>query len=118
MNENQTKFYQDVKSLFATYRQLIPEVGEAYDALPGEVYKDGALSGKVKRLMALSGALVHGCRACIIFQTEHALNLGAGVDEILEACSVAISLGGTMAASETTLVIQYLEEKGLVGDTK
>lgn len=79
-----------------------------------EVYKDGALSGKIKRLMALSGALVHGCRACIIFQTEHALNLGASVEEVLEACSVAISLGGTMAAGETTRVFQYLQEKGLI----
>lgn len=114
MNESQILLFEDVKKHFDTYRRLVPEVGETYDALPSEVYKDGALSGKVKRLMALSGALVHGCRACIVFQTEHALNLGASVEEILEACSVAISLGGTMAAGETTRVVQYLSEKGLI----
>ena len=114
MSESQSKLHQDVKELFDTYRRLMPEVGDNYDALPAEVYKDGALNGKVKRLMALSGALVHGCRPCIVFQTEHALNLGASVEEILEACSVAISLGGTMAAGETTRVVQYLQEKGLI----
>ena len=114
MSESQSKLHKNVTDLFDTYRRLMPEVGDTYDALPGEVYKDGALSGKVKRLMALSGALVHGCRACIIFQTEHALNLGASVEEILEACSVAISLGGTMAAGETTRVVQYLQERGLI----
>ena len=118
MSENQTQLHQSVKDLFDTYRQLMPEVGDTYDALPAEVYKDGALSGKVKRLMALCGALVHGCRACIVFQTENALNLGASVDEVLEACSVAISLGGTMAAGETTRVVQYLQEKGLVAKTE
>lgn len=114
MSENQTELFRDVKDLFDTYRQLMPEVGDTYDVLPAEVYKDGALSGKMKRLMALSGALVHGCRACIVFQTEHALNLGASVEEILEACAVAISLGGTMAAGETTRVVKYLREKGLI----
>jgi AhpD family alkylhydroperoxidase len=64
--------------------------------------------------MALSGALIHGCRACILFQAEHALSLGASVEEILEACSVAISLGGTMAAGETTRVVRFLQEKGLI----
>ncbi len=118
MSESQSKLHQDIKDLFDTYRRLMPEVDATYDALPGEVYKDGALSGKVKRLMALTGALVHGCTACIVFQTEHALNLGARVEEILEACSVAISLGGTMAAGETTQVIRYLQEKGLIESVK
>jgi len=114
MTENQTELKQEVMDLFNSYRRLMPQVGETYDALPGEVYKDGALSGKTKRLMALSGSLVHGCRACILFQTDHALALGASVQEILEACSVAISLGGTMAAGETTRVMAYLQEKDLV----
>jgi AhpD family alkylhydroperoxidase len=83
-----------------------------------EVFKDGFLSGKVKRLMALVGALVHGCRACILFQTEEALLLKATAEEILEACAVAISLGGTMGAGETTRVIRLLEEKGLLEDLK
>lgn len=114
MTESQTELRHEVQDLFNAYRRLMPGVGEAYDALPAEVYKDGALSGKTKRLMALSSSLVHGCRACILFQTEHALALGASLEEILEACSVAISLGGTMAAGETTRVMGFLREKGLL----
>jgi AhpD family alkylhydroperoxidase len=78
------------------------------------VYKDGVLSGKVKRLMALVGALIGGCRACILYQTENALQLGATVDEILEACSVAVSLGGTMASGQTTRVVEFLRESDLL----
>lgn len=62
----------------------------------------------------IGGRLTHGCRACILFQTNEALKLGASVDEILETCAVAISIGGTMAAGETIRAIQFLGEKGLV----
>ncbi|MFP4452584.1 MAG: carboxymuconolactone decarboxylase family protein [Desulfobacterales bacterium] len=97
-----------IERIFLILNQFVPNGtgdnnGDTYDALRGKVYKGGALSGKIKRLMALSGALIHDCRACIVSQTQHALNLGANVEEVPEACSVAISLGGTMAAGETLI---------------
>jgi AhpD family alkylhydroperoxidase len=112
--ENQTELLETINQNFDIYQNLIPDVGQAYDALPSEVYKDGELKGKIKRLMGLAAALTHGCRACILFQTDEALKLGASVDEILETCAVAISIGGTMAAGESTRVVQFLGEKGLV----
>jgi AhpD family alkylhydroperoxidase len=116
MPENQTELINSIHENFSLFRKLMPEVGETYDELPSEAYKDGELSGKVKRLMALSAALTHGCRGCILFQTERALNLGASVREILESCAVAVSLGGTMAAAETTRVVALLREKGLIDE--
>jgi AhpD family alkylhydroperoxidase len=114
----QEKLLGEMNQMWAIYKQCIPDVASAYDELPMEVYKDGVLSGKIKRMMALTGALVHGCEACILFQTEEALALGATAEEILEACAVAISLGGTMGAGETTRVVQLLEEKGLLEELK
>lgn len=114
MIESMSELRDSHKAQFEKYRELMPEVAEAYDALPAEVFKDRALSGKTKRLMALTGALVHGCTACILFQTEKAIDLGADREEILEACAVAISLGGTMAAGETIKVIQLLKELGRI----
>lgn len=112
--ENQTELLEAIHLQFESYKRLLPDVGEAYDHLPAEAYKDGSLGGKTKRLMALSVALTHGCRACILFQAQEALKLGASVEELLETCAVAISIGGTMAAGETTRVVQFLQEKGLV----
>jgi len=94
----QEKLSSEINQLWDIYRKCMPDVAHAYDELPMEVFKNGVLSGKIKRLMAVVGALVHGCRACILFQTEEALSLGATAEEILEACAVAISLGGTMGA--------------------
>ena len=114
----QEKLFSEIVEMWDIYKKCMPDVARAYDELPMEIYKDGVLSGKIKRLMALVGALVHGCKACILYQTEEALTLGATTEEILEACAVSISLGGTMGAGETTRVVQFLEEKGLLEELK
>lgn len=114
MFASQVETRQKTRELFEKYRELLPEVGEAYGVFPEVAYRDGVLSARIKRLMALTGALVHGCEACILHQTDLAIEQGATVEEILETCAVATSLGGTMAAGETTKVVQYLEERGLV----
>jgi AhpD family alkylhydroperoxidase len=113
---SQSKLHAKIIDMWDLYKKSLPDVGKAYDELSMEVYKDGVLPGKIKRLMALTGAIVHGCRACILFQTDQAMAAGATVEEILEACSVAVSLGGTMGAGETTRVVEFLDEKGLLSD--
>lgn len=114
MPEMQVPIKEFIVSNVMKYQKLVPGVGMAYEALTSEVYKDGALDSKTKRLMALSIALTHGCRGCILFQTEQALELGASVEEVLEACSVAIAVGGTMAGGETSRVVQFLTEMGRI----
>ncbi|MDY6952143.1 MAG: carboxymuconolactone decarboxylase family protein [Thermodesulfobacteriota bacterium] len=99
---------------FAIYKDKLPEAGRLYTESVTETYKDGAVSSKHKRLMALVGALVHGCEPCMLAQTDKAIEQGATVEEILEACAVAMSLGGTMAAGQTTLVIRFLKEMGKI----
>lgn len=114
MTESQVELRQRIMRTWERYQELNPEIGQAYEELPHAVYKNGALDSKTKRLMALSGALIGGCRACILTQTDRAIQLGATVDEILETCGVAISLGGTMAAGHATRVVDYLEEKEMI----
>jgi AhpD family alkylhydroperoxidase len=115
MTENQVSVKEWVKMNVRKYQELLPEVGAACENLTSKVYKDGALNCKTKRLMTLAVAFAHGCRGCILFQTEQALSLGASVEEILEACSVAIALGGSMAGGETARVLQLLSEAGSIG---
>ncbi len=74
--ESQTKLLEQIDNTWNVYKKCVPGIARAYDELPMEVYRDGALPGKIKRLMALTGALVHGCRACILFQTENTLAAG------------------------------------------
>ena len=77
-------------------------------------YQAGALDAKTKRLIALCGGLVSGCKGCILAQTDLAVQEGACAEEVLETCAVAMSLGGTMAWSQVAMVVEYLEESGLI----
>jgi len=92
--------------------QLLPDVMEAVRGLTAEVYKDGALSSKAKRLMSLAVALGAGCRNCILAQTMYALENGATKDEILETISVVVSMRGTTGVGESLRVVQALDELG------
>ena len=94
------------------FAELLPDVWGALRGLTAEVYKDGALSCKVKRLMSLALALGAGCRNCILAQTMYALENGATKDEILETLSVVVSMRGTTGVAESVRVIQLLDELG------
>ncbi|WP_320043563.1 carboxymuconolactone decarboxylase family protein [uncultured Desulfobacter sp.] len=111
MLENQTELKNRIHEQANAFRTLSPELSRAEGALTQCVYKNSVLSAKTKRLMAMTTAIVQGCRGCILYQTDAALNLGASVDEILECIGVAISLGGTLAEGQATRVIAFLEEK-------
>ena len=78
------------------------------------VYRDGVLDSKTKRLIALCGGIVAGCKGCILGQAEHAISNGATTEEILEVCSVSLSLNGTLAGSQISMLIEYLKEKDLL----
>ena len=110
--ESQRQLKAAIHDNWQRYLDLMPDVAEAYAQLPQAAYAPGKIDAKTKRVMAVAIAVTQGCRACMLFQTEKALELGAEPMEILEACAVAISLGGTMAAGETTRVVQHLEELG------
>jgi len=75
-------------------------------------YGEGALSRKVKRLIALAAALKVGCTNCILAQTVMALDEKATKEEILETLQVAIAIGGTTGIGESLRVIKLLDELG------
>lgn len=110
-----TEELAEIREHFLGFFEVGPEFNETFKDHYDTIYKDGALNAKTKRLIALCGGLVAGCKGCILGQTDHAVASGASADEILEACSVALSLGGTLAGSQVAMVVQFLKEKGMVG---
>ena len=108
----------DLYNSFADYRgkssQILPDVAAAADVVRNAVYKDGALSRKVKRLIAMGIALGMGCTPCIIGQTRQAVEAGASKEEVLEAASVLLAVHGTSGYSESWRVVKVLEEMGVM----
>ncbi|MEJ2599352.1 MAG: carboxymuconolactone decarboxylase family protein [Anaerolineales bacterium] len=56
--------------------------------------EDGALSGKVKEMMALAISIVVGCEGCIAYHVHDAIQAGAEREELLETVGVGLFMGG------------------------
>ncbi|QHG90900.1 carboxymuconolactone decarboxylase family protein [Sulfurimonas sp. CVO] len=115
MNDSILDYEGEMWQLFNVTKTEMPDLAEAYyGPVKDAVYRDGAMNLKTKRLMSLAVAIQAGCKDCMISQTSKALELGATTEEIFETCSVAVSMGGTLAWSKALVVADYLREKELI----
>ena len=112
--EKQLELYDSLIKYRDKRSQALPDVAAAGDAVRDAVYKDGALSRKVKRLIAMAVALGIGCTPCIIGQTKFAVEAGATKEEVLEAASVLLAIHGTTGYAESWRVVKVLEEMGMI----
>ena len=91
---NYRKEVRDMRVMNKRMYELTGSAGEAQNTLYEEAMKDGALDRKTKELIGLGiGICVH-CDACIYGHTEKAVMLGATIEEIADACKVALIMGG------------------------
>lgn len=109
--DNQLDYYTKTGELRDEFDRGLP-VMASYTTFRKGVYRDGALSLKNKRLIALACGLQSGCTRCVQGQTKDAIATGATKDEVLEAVSVAVVMGGTTVSAETWRVVKVLQELG------
>ncbi len=110
--ESQLELSNEVGKYEGMFLQALPDVDAARIALRDAVYKDGALSLKVKRLIALAVAVRAACIPSIVHQTMLAVEAGASKDEVMETMSVLLAISGITASSESYRVFKVLEELG------
>ena len=75
-------------------RQLIPDVYRGFAALSDAALAEGALSPKVKELIAMAVGIVDGCDGCIASHARSAVRAGATPQEAAEAIGVTIMMHG------------------------
>jgi len=112
--EKQLEIYNSIMDYRDKRSKVLPDVAAAGDAVRNAVYKDGALSHKTKRLIAMAIALGMGCMGCIIAQTKQAVEAGATKEEVLEAASVLLAIRGSSGYAESWRVVKVLEEMGIM----
>lgn len=110
--ESQTKLNEERLELLGKFKGIVPDFMAAEFAVNDLAYKDGALSTKIKRLMALAIALRARCTNCILAQTQLALEAGATKEEIIETLQVVTAMSGTTGIAESLRVIKFLDEQG------
>lgn len=87
-----------------------PEVMGKAQGLVKSVHGEGALSAKVKELLALAMGVQAGCDACIAHHVRMLVRLGADRTEILEACGVFIQMGGGPGQARAAEVLQAFDQ--------
>lgn len=107
--------YAEVVEETKIFRGLHNDAMSAFLGLSKATTADGALSKKVKELMALAIGVNSHCEGCIIAHVKGALKAGATLEEIAEAVGVSILMGGGPAqvygAKAVAAAKQFAEEQ-------
>jgi len=104
-------YFKEGMSKVARLYELKPEVLQSFLDFNGKVFADGALSTKVKELIAVAAAHVTQCPYCIASHTKNAKKAGASDEEIAEAIFVATALRAGGALAHSSIAIEAFEEK-------
>lgn len=97
MNQPETSYQgitREVSSQLRTLRSDLPAPMAGFNDLARAAMADGALSEKVKELMALALGVAAHCDACIGFHAKALVKLGASKPEVEETLAVAVYMGG------------------------
>lgn len=97
------------KALTRKRTALAPEIDAAFRAFSTAVFKERALPGKTKQLIAVAVAHVTQCPYCILGHARAALDAGATPEEIMEAIWVAAEMRAGAAFAHSVLALGALE---------
>jgi len=101
-------FQETMRVLSETNRETMHHFRTFMDS----VLTKKVLDTKTKELIALATAITARCSYCISIHVKNALAAGATREEILEAATVAILMGGGPAFTYVTEVKKALDEFG------
>src|SRR5947209_17530990 len=90
---------------------LAPETQAAFDVFSRKVFADGALSAKLKQIIAVAVAHVTQCPYCIKGHTKAALRAGATPQELMEAIWVAAEMRAGGAYAHSTAMLDAIAEE-------
>ncbi len=92
--------------------EFAPETLAAWRNFSHQVFEDGALSGKMKDLLAIAVAHTTQCPYCIRAHTKRALDKGATGQEIMEAIWVAAEMRAGAATAHSNLAMDEIIKAG------
>ncbi|MEP1096582.1 MAG: carboxymuconolactone decarboxylase family protein [Cyclobacteriaceae bacterium] len=116
MAKNYTEYYENLVQLMDELGERIPGPMGGFFELHLKSVMGGALSEKVKELIALGIAITVRCDGCIAFHVHDALMAGATQSEIVETIGVAVMMGGgpsVVYGCEALDAMKEIEQSGL-----
>lgn len=94
MSKDYAQVAKDVVTRARALNSAMPEAMAGFGQLGKAAYADGALSAKMKELVALAIGVAARCDGCIAWHAKMALKHGATREEISELLAVCVQMGG------------------------
>jgi AhpD family alkylhydroperoxidase len=110
--EDKMGFTPDILNMMG---QLNPDMFEHYKKCEDGIQQDGAISAKVKVLMALAVMASQRCDACCESQMRSALHHGATKEEIMETMNVIFITSGAPGVASCRKALKHMEGEEVHG---
>jgi AhpD family alkylhydroperoxidase len=94
MTTNYVDYHKHLEERLSQLGRDLPGPMSGFARLHKKSVEEGALSAKVKELMALAISIVVRCEGCIAYHVHDAVAAGATRQELLETIGVAVMMGG------------------------
>jgi alkylhydroperoxidase/carboxymuconolactone decarboxylase family protein YurZ len=104
------KNIEEFNRLMVDIRKSVPAEYEAFINNKAAMTKGGRIDEKTKWLLLLVASVSQKCPACVPPAVKHCLEAGWKKEEILEACMVAVLVGGSSVMTYVTLVDKAIQE--------
>jgi AhpD family alkylhydroperoxidase len=115
MKTNYVEMHKSLEERLTRLGSEIPGPMTGFARLHKKAVEQGALSSKVKEMMALAISIVVGCEGCIAYHVHDAVEAGTTRQELLETIGVGLLMGGgpgsIYAAHALEAVEQFLPGK-------
>jgi AhpD family alkylhydroperoxidase len=98
METNYVYMHKSLEERLAQLGSEIPGSMSGFARLHKKAVEEGALSSKVKEMMALAISIVVGCDGCIAYHVHDSVAAGATRQELLETLGLGILMGGGPAS--------------------
>jgi AhpD family alkylhydroperoxidase len=86
------------------------QVVRRFFALDTQTYQSGALDVKTKELLGLVASLVLRCDDCISYHVAQCKEAGVNRDEMFEAFSVGLVVGGSIVIPHLRRAVDFLDQ--------
>ena len=110
METNYTKLNENINLLLTAFGKEASDIMKSFMQLHGTMESQGALSPKIKELMAISIAVVTHCEECIAYHINRALKIGVNRLEIVDAIGVSVIMGGGSSLVYASIALKALND--------
>ena len=77
--------------------------------LDTNAFQEGALTKRTKELLGLGNSLILRCDDCVRYHLETCYDLGISKEEVVEAMSISLLIGGTIVIPHLRRAHEYWE---------